>query len=1074
MIVIYQNSKKRKPMITLIKNTDNSKQQLFPFQVDKSNNADEASFFNNMLGMVKETLDNKSSQSKENQQAMEKGNLFRSIETKDGDQKSKKVDDTPNNNQINSNQNDNAPIVGDQVELQLIVAANKTVQQGTEKPAIDSEMIAGIVFKDGKIIKNSAFTSPTEPTNVTNLYTDNPKTSQTTFTVGNKNIAAELNSDKIILGDGQGISATELEKLGFQRLVDQSSLVDTELKKIDVKIQALIDKSFQGPEKIDKNGQLIFNIESNNQRLTNDGNQGLTSNIQLGEKSNLAQQPTSDTNTAQFSERVFQNTSPEAMINSKNPKANGNNIINDNQSAVKQPNGTDQPNSQQFKIDTNSDSANPFQNQQNSRSSDQGSVVENIPTSPVNKFSQSNGSENFAANTKETTVSEKVNIAKDSFPPSQEQNSKISDKVLHSTGIKGKSDAQAKQTNENIPSPFIGKSENISSSKPTNDNQNNTNVFTNEASAKTTNHSNINAQSDRTRSASSTIVGKVTNIKEAAVSEKLNIAKDSLPSSQEQNNKISNNGLHSTGIKGKSNAQATQTNEYIPSSNKKSEINSSVQATKENQYNKDILTNEASAKTTNHSDINAHSDRARNASSTIADKAAITANGSDKSNLVADKQYGNIQSEQKLSNIAKSETLTAKNENTSSNSHLNSSKQEPVKADLQVSQQNDMPKRVEKESQDINNKPIFDSKKINSNQSEKLSNQKPASSSMVSNEADININRNQRSEAIDGGQLKTTSTSQTNSAEKEVIISTNATDKKSSVDLNEVVSNKINQNKPAINQEVAASRNSEQEGKKLNANLYNAESRAVNPNQSSPKNDVKNSSEQIVTKESDTNQDNNRDFSQSSHNSYENDDSKETVFNKFTPEKKSVQNRSFADQLNQEDAEKQSKINPLAEPNPAQKMDVTPPEIRPVNYTDMREAIQKIERMVIEASQNKLNNTSFSLDSKEFGKMEIHIRQNSKEDQGVILVENHTIKEQIQKFIPDIQENLNQKGVMISAVNVEVNSQNESTDPQSRFSRKRNNRKVDSTNNNYGSASEIDTKTTKTRSYGYNTMEVLA
>ena len=311
MIVIYQNSKKRKPMITLIKNTDNSKQQLFPFQVDKSNNGDEASFFDNMLGMVKETLDNKSSQSKENQQAMEKGNLFRSIETKDGDQKSKKVDDTPNNNQINSNQNDNAPIVGDQVELQLIVAANKTVQQGTEKPAIDSEMIAGIVFKDGKIIKNSAFTSPTEPTNVTNLYTDNPKTSQTTFTVGNKNIAAELNSDKIILGDGQGISATELEKLGFQRLVDQSSLVDTELKKIDVKIQALIDKSFQGPEKIDKNGQLIFNIESNNQRLTNDGNQGLTSNIQLGEKSNLAQQPTSDTNTAQFSERVFQNTSKE-------------------------------------------------------------------------------------------------------------------------------------------------------------------------------------------------------------------------------------------------------------------------------------------------------------------------------------------------------------------------------------------------------------------------------------------------------------------------------------------------------------------------------------------------------------------------------------------------------------------------------------------------------------------------------------------------------------------------------------------------------------------------------------------
>ena len=138
----------------------------------------------------------------------------------------------------------------------------------------------------------------------------------------------------------------------------------------------------------------------------------------------------------------------------------------------------------------------------------------------------------------------------------------------------------------------------------------------------------------------------------------------------------------------------------------------------------------------------------------------------------------------------------------------------------------------------------------------------------------------------------------------------------------------------------------------------------------------------------------------------------------------------------------------------------------------MRELIYKIERMMSDSSINKINNATFTLDGKELGKLEIRVQQNNKEEQGVILVENHTVKEQLQKILPDIQQNLNQKGSMITAINVEVNTGEDKNFERNKFMNRNMNKKLNSITADY---SENVTDRTKTKkNYGYNTMEVLA
>ncbi len=170
--------------------------------------------------------------------------------------------------------------------------------------------------------------------------------------------------------------------------------------------------------------------------------------------------------------------------------------------------------------------------------------------------------------------------------------------------------------------------------------------------------------------------------------------------------------------------------------------------------------------------------------------------------------------------------------------------------------------------------------------------------------------------------------------------------------------------------------------------------------------------------------------------------------------------------------EKENKINPLLEVNTNKKVENIQTAVKTANSVDMKEVIYKIERMISHASINKINNSVFTIDGKELGKLEIHVKQNNKEEQGVILVENEIVKAQLQKHIPDIQENLQQKGVEILAVNVEVNDRNENKFYRNKHKKSRNNKILNEMSNQQ--INSIEMKSITTKNYGYNTMELLA
>ncbi len=206
-------------------------------------------------------------------------------------------------------------------------------------------------------------------------------------------------------------------------------------------------------------------------------------------------------------------------------------------------------------------------------------------------------------------------------------------------------------------------------------------------------------------------------------------------------------------------------------------------------------------------------------------------------------------------------------------------------------------------------------------------------------------------------------------------------------------------------------------------------------------------------------------------NSNEND-FKEKFINKNLNEKTVIEDETFDENLKLKQNEKENKINPLLEVNTNKKVENLQTANKTIDPVNMKEVIYKIERMMSNVSINKINNSVFSIDGKELGKLEIRVRQNNNEEQGVILVENEAVKEQLQKHIPDIQENLQQKGVEILAINVEVNSKNENKYSKNKHTKLRNNKILNEINNQQ--IKNIEMKSLTTKNYGYNTMELLA
>ncbi len=1049
-------------MITLLKNTENSKQQLFPVHVDKNNSNDESTLFAKLLGMAKKPVDNKSNATNENREAVDKGNLFKSVESKKQD--SKEADNIASDeNGTSVNLNENLPSPGEQIGLNLVMPENT----GAEKHDADNnEMITGIILQDGKIIKNMAFTSSSAASgDLPSANTNSADNSNITVAVKEVN-ADKLNSENIIFANGKGISVSELEKLGFQKLTDQSSLVDTELKKIEEQIQNLISKSLVKDGNINLNEQTSSTNTSKNQNTTENINQPINQSgdqeTQTDENNSFHQQATIKPGNTQFSESVLAKGNPEPGISPKNSQSGETSTEIINESNPGQKSGDIQTNNQSTKNDMQNTADKSFQNQPNNPVSGKAANQENETVATMNKSNQNTSAENSIAN-QPTTKPNNAEMTTAFSEEESNQKAKIGKNISaeRNNGEENFKEAGFKDTpSKNSESGFGNK--NIKGSE-------------------------INSHSDQAQNTSSTIIGKEEskvsssgiNRHNQAPNETIrteqNIGKSQINIDGNDSNKTNQFTNDQINIKQTNDNKARNESPDIPENTQqtaKSELKGQITET----FSKNSSL-EANQKTNEHvkTQNNSGTFMAKSAEANTTKTATTENSAMQDRNISKDPNLTITNPEPAKATIKNNQQQTAKVD--SESFQVSNKNNHSANTDNSDALKNTFNREVaENKTQFTNTKPTIESGNMNIDQTEKAANKNQENTFISLNSTDKNGNKSHKSDGLDKGQLKPTIQTNSMRSEKNGNFSANTEikSKKVNTDIFNAEPRTVNQNQATTKPDLTMASNTEQESKKVTADLFNAESRTVNQNQTNLKNEIKQSSEQIITTESNTKQESNQEFSQSSRDSHGNNDTDETVYNKFTPEKKSHRNETFADKVSQQDEDKQNKINPLAEANPTQKIQTPTPETRPLGYTDIKEVIQKIERMVAEASQNKLNNTSFSLDSKDFGKMEIRIRQNSKEDQGVILVENQTIKEQIQKFIPDIQENLNHKGAMISAINVEVNSQNENTDPQSRFSRKRNNRKVDSTKNNYASASEIDTGTTKTRSYGYNTMEVLA
>ena len=146
----------------------------------------------------------------------------------------------------------------------------------------------------------------------------------------------------------------------------------------------------------------------------------------------------------------------------------------------------------------------------------------------------------------------------------------------------------------------------------------------------------------------------------------------------------------------------------------------------------------------------------------------------------------------------------------------------------------------------------------------------------------------------------------------------------------------------------------------------------------------------------------------------------------------------------------------------------------------MNNLINRITQLVYIHKNGKSRQTNFRLDGKEYGSLEIQFAKQSSSEKATILVENESVRAEIKKYIPSIQENLQQKGFNLSSLEVEINNRSQQQNFESKYQWNQNHRgnKSHYSNNNgkHTGTQEPETNSSlnSPRKYGYNTIEVFA
>jgi len=107
------------------------------------------------------------------------------------------------------------------------------------------------------------------------------------------------------------------------------------------------------------------------------------------------------------------------------------------------------------------------------------------------------------------------------------------------------------------------------------------------------------------------------------------------------------------------------------------------------------------------------------------------------------------------------------------------------------------------------------------------------------------------------------------------------------------------------------------------------------------------------------------------------------------------------------------------------------------------------------------------------GETQIEFDQEKSKDHITIYVDNDMTRTELQRVLPNIENNLGQRGYQFAGVEVEVKGDNQ----ESRSSQREKNDESNIEPEDPSSQEQVvndDNKTTTNRKYGYNTIEVLA
>ena len=135
-------------------------------------------------------------------------------------------------------------------------------------------------------------------------------------------------------------------------------------------------------------------------------------------------------------------------------------------------------------------------------------------------------------------------------------------------------------------------------------------------------------------------------------------------------------------------------------------------------------------------------------------------------------------------------------------------------------------------------------------------------------------------------------------------------------------------------------------------------------------------------------------------------------------------------------------------------------------------AAQRLISTITSMVQGTVTQTSARLDSGQLGAMELQLQQESNDQHLTIRVETDLVKQDLEKILPFIQDNLLSKGIQLNSLSVEVQSNNQQSKSHSEFSssaKEAGTHGKDDENPNTNPQSD-----SQVRDYGYNTLELIA